>query len=199
MGLYPKAVERLIIELGKLPGIGEKSAQRMAFHLIDAPAQDVLGLSAALAEVKEKVHLCPKCFSVTDKPVCDICADAERDHSTLCVVQTTRDVYAIERTKEYKGLYHVLHGLISPLEGIGPNEIKARELIARLREEPIAEVIMATNPTPEGEATAMYLGSLIKPAGIKVSRLAKGIPVGADVEYIDEITLIKAFEGRSFI
>ena len=199
MGLYPKAVERLIIELGKLPGIGEKSAQRMAFHLIDAPAQDVLGLSAALAEVKEKVHLCPKCFSVTDKPVCDICADTERDHSTLCVVQTTRDVYAIERTKEYKGLYHVLHGLISPLEGIGPNEIKARELIARLREESISEVIMATNPTPEGEATAMYLGSLIKPAGIKVSRLAKGIPVGADVEYIDEITLIKAFEGRSLI
>ena len=197
MGLYPRAVERLIIELGKLPGIGEKSAQRMAFHLIDAPAADVLGLSAALAEVKEKVHLCPKCFSVTDKPVCEICGSPDRDQSTLCVVQTTRDVYAIERTREYKGLYHVLHGLISPLEGIGPNEIKARELISRLKAEDIREVIMATNPTPEGEATAMYLGGLIKPAGISVSRLAKGIPVGADVEYIDEITLIKAFEGRS--
>lgn len=199
MGLYPKSVERLIIELGKLPGIGEKSAQRMAFHLIDAPEADVMGLSAALSQVKKTVHLCPKCFSITDQPICALCSDSERDAHTLCVVQSTRDVYAIERAKEYHGLYHVLHGLISPLEGIGPNEIKARELLLRLREEEIHEVIMATNPTPEGEATATYLGGLIKPSGIKVTRLAKGIPIGADVEYIDEITLIKAFEGRDLL
>ena len=197
--MYPKSVERLIIELGKLPGIGEKSAQRMAFHLIDAPEADVVGLSKALVQVKETVHLCPKCFSVTDQPLCKICGDGERDHHLLCVVQSTRDVYAIERAREYKGLYHVLHGLISPLEGIGPNELKVRELLLRLREEDIHEVIMATSPTPEGEATASYLSGLIKPSGIQVTRLAKGIPIGADVEYIDEITLIKAFEGRSMM
>lgn len=197
MNLYPKVIERLITELGKLPGIGEKTAQRLAFHLIDAPEDEISSLTKALIEVKEKVHLCPNCFSITDKPVCDICTDQNRDHSVICVVQSTKDIYAIEKTREYRGMYHVLHGVISPLEGIGPKDIKAKELISRLANEPVTEVIMATNPTPEGEATAMYLGNLITPAGIKVTRLAKGIPIGADVEYIDEITLLKAIEGRS--
>lgn len=186
-------------ELSKLPGVGEKTAQRLTFHLIDAPERDIDALTRALNEIKEKVHLCPRCFAVTDRDICEICGDDRRDHTTLCVVQNTKDIYAIEKTKEYKGVYHVLHGVISPLEGVGPRDIKAAELIRRLTEEPVEEVIMATNPTPEGEATAMYLSNLIRPAGIKVTRLAKGIPIGADVEYIDEITLLKAFEGRSEI
>ena len=199
MALYPKSVELLMHELGKLPGIGEKTAQRLAFHLIDTSVGDIDRLVFALQEIKEKVHLCPECFSITDHPICRICADQQRDHNTICVVQNTKDIYAIEKTKEYHGIYHVLHGVISPLEGIGPRDIKAAELIQRLSANPVTEVIMATNPTPEGEATAMYLSNLIRPAGIKVTRLAKGIPIGADVEYIDEITLLKAFEGRKEI
>ncbi len=199
MGLYPKAIERLVAELSKLPGIGEKTAQRLAFHLIDAPKEDITGLSRALLDVKEKVKLCPVCFSITDGDRCDICADASRDRSVLCVVENTRDIYAIERTREYHGLYHVLHGVISPLEGIGPQDIKARELMLRLADGTVKEVIMATNPTPEGEATAVYLGNLITPMGVAVTRLAKGIPIGADVEFTDEVTLIKAFEGRKRI
>jgi recombination protein RecR len=199
LGLYPKAVERLVAELSKLPGIGEKTAQRLAFHLIDAPKEDITGLSAALLDVKEKVKLCPVCFSITDGDRCDICADASRDRSVLCVVENTRDIYAIERTREYHGLYHVLHGVISPLEGVGPQDIKARELMLRLADGTVKEVIMATNPTPEGEATAVYLGNLITPMGVAVTRLAKGIPIGADVEFTDEVTLIKAFEGRKRI
>ncbi len=196
MGLYPKAIERLINELAKLPGIGDKTAQRLAFHLIDAPQTDITGLSEALLDMKDKVRLCPRCFSITDGDLCDVCKDPRRDKSVICVVENTRDIFAIERTHEYNGLYHVLHGAISPIEGIGPKDIKARELILRLGEDDVNEVIMATNPTPEGEATAMYLGQLITPMGITVTRLAKGIPIGADVEYTDEITLIKAFEGR---
>lgn len=196
MGLYPKAIERLINELAKLPGIGDKTAQRLAFHLIDAPQADITGLSEALLDMKDKVRLCPRCFSITDGDLCDVCKDPRRDKSVICVVENTRDIFAIERTHEYNGLYHVLHGAISPIEGIGPKDIKARELILRLGEDDVKEVIMATNPTPEGEATAMYLGQLITPMGITVTRLAKGIPIGADVEYTDEITLIKAFEGR---
>lgn len=199
MGLYPKAVERLVAELSKLPGIGEKTAQRLAFHLIDAPKEDIAGLSRALLDVKEKIKLCPVCFSITDGDRCDICADASRDRSVLCVVENTRDIYAIERTREYHGLYHVLHGVISPLEGIGPQDIKARELMLRLADGTVTEVIMATNSTPEGEATAVYLGNLITPMGVTVTRLAKGIPIGADVEFTDEVTLIKAFEGRKQI
>jgi recombination protein RecR len=199
LGLYPKAIERLVAELSKLPGIGEKTAQRLAFHLIDAPKEDITGLSRALLDVKEKVKLCPVCFSITDGDRCDICADASRDRSVLCVVENTRDIYAIERTREYHGLYHVLHGVISPLEGIGPQDIKARELMLRLADGTVKEVIMATNPTPEGEATAVYLGNLITPMGVAVTRLAKGIPIGADVEFTDEVTLIKAFEGRKRI
>lgn len=199
MGFYPQAIETLVGQLGKLPGIGEKTAQRLAFHLIDAPKEEIEGLAHALLNVKERVHLCPKCFSITDQEICGICADPDRNQKLICVVSNTKDVYAIEKTREYNGLYHVLHGVISPLEGIGPQDIKARELLMRLGENAVEEVIMATNPTPEGEATAMYLGNLITPLGIKVTRLAKGIPIGADVEYIDEITLVKAFEGRSKI
>lgn len=198
MGFYPKAIERLV-ELGKLPGIGEKTAQRLAFHLIDAPAEEIEGLSNALLNVKDKIRLCPECFSITDGDRCDVCADPNRNRRVICVVQSTKDIFAIEKTREYNGLYHVLHGVISPLEGIGPQDIKAKELLLRIGENDIEEVIMATNPTPEGEATAMYLGNLISPLGVKVTRLAKGIPIGADVEYIDEITLIKAFEGRNTI
>lgn len=196
MGYYPKSVQRLIDELAKLPGVGEKSAQRLAFHLIDTSQEEVGDLANALTEVKEAVHSCPSCYSITDKEYCEICSDPKRDQKTICVVEDTRDLYALERTHEYNGLYHVLHGVISPLEGIGPQDIKARELIERLKELPVEEVIMATNPSPEGEATAMYLKNLIVPAGIKVTRLAKGVPIGADMEYIDEITLTKALEGR---
>lgn len=199
MGFYPNAIERLVTELGKLPGIGEKTAQRLAFHLIDAPAEEIEGLSNALLNVKDKIRLCPECFSITDGDRCDVCADPNRNRRVICVVQSTKDIFAIEKTREYNGLYHVLHGVISPLEGIGPQDIKAKELLLRIGENDIEEVIMATNPTPEGEATAMYLGNLISPLGVKVTRLAKGIPIGADVEYIDEITLIKAFEGRNTI
>jgi len=199
LSVYPESIDRLVGELTKLPGIGEKTAQRLAFHLIDAPKDDITALADALVTVKDKVHLCPVCFSITDKDTCDICSDPNRDRSVICVVEHTRDVYAIERTREYNGLYHVLHGVISPLEGVGPQDIRARELIKRLNDQAVKEVIMATNPTPEGEATAVYLSNLITPAGIQVTRLAKGIPIGADVEYTDEVTLIKAFEGRKQI
>ncbi len=195
MNGYPKSVEKLIEELSKLPGVGEKSAVRLAFHLIDAPREDIEGLVEALSQTQEKIHLCPDCFAITDEEVCDICSDTGRDHSTICVVEQTKDIYAIERTMNYRGVYHVLHGAISPLEGIGPGDIKAAELVKRAKDG-VQEVIMATNPSPEGEATAMYLRNLIAPLGVKVTRLAKGIPIGADVEYVDEITLIKAFEGR---
>ena len=199
MSVYPESIDRLVGELTKLPGIGEKTAQRLAFHLIDAPKDDITALADALVAVKDKVHLCPVCFSITDKDTCDICSDPNRDRSVICVVEHTRDVYAIERTREYNGLYHVLHGVISPLEGVGPQDIRARELIKRLNDQAVKEVIMATNPTPEGEATAVYLSNLITPAGIQATRLGKGIPIGADVEYTDEVTLIKAFEGRKQI
>lgn len=196
MSAYPKSVQRLIEELSKLPGVGEKSAQRLAFHLIEASRDDVMGLAEALETVKETVHTCPDCFSITDSEYCRICSDPERDQSMICVVEDTRDLYALERTREYNGLYHVLQGVISPLEGVGPQDIRASELIERLKKLPVKEVIMATDPSPEGEATAMYLKNLIAPAGIKVTRLAKGVPMGADMEYVDEITLSKALEGR---
>ena len=197
MSVYPESIDRLVSELTKLPGIGEKTAQRLAFHLIDAPRDDITALADALVAVKDKVHLCPVCFSITDKATCDICADPNRDRSVICVVEHTRDVYAIERTREFNGLYHVLHGVISPLEGVGPQDIRARELIKRLNDEAVKEVIMATNPTVEGEATAMYLSRLLKPLDIRVTRLAYGIPVGGDLEYADDVTLARALEGRS--
>jgi recombination protein RecR len=197
MSAYPKTLDRLIQELSKLPGIGEKTAQRLAFHIINLPAEDINQLSGAIQAAKERIMLCENCFNITDQKVCEICSDTKRDPSLICVVQNSRDIYAIEKTREYHGLYHVLHGAISPLDGIGPQDIKARELLIRIGKEEIKEVIMATNATVEGEATAMYLGNLITPLGVTVTRLAKGIPIGADLEYTDEITIIKAFEGRS--
>lgn len=197
MGYYPKTLERLVLELAKLPGIGEKSAQRLAFHIINLSDEEISSLSEALIAAKSKIVLCQKCFTITDKEICDICENPKRDQETICVVQSSRDIFAIEKTREYNGLYHVLHGAISPLDGIGPQDIKARELLLRIGERDIKEVIMATNATVEGEATAMYLGNLISPLGVKVTRLAKGIPIGADLEFTDEITLIKAFEGRN--
>ena len=199
MGYYPKTLERLVLELGKLPGIGEKSAQRLAFHIINLSDEEISNLSEALISAKAKIVLCKTCFNITDKEICDICENPKRDQEVICVVQSSRDILAIERMREYNGLYHVLHGAISPLDGIGPQDIKARELLLRIGENNIKEVIMATNATVEGEATAMYLGNLITPLGVTVTRLAKGIPIGADLEYTDEITLIKAFEGRSKI
>ena len=197
MGYYPKTLERLVLELAQLPGIGEKSAQRLAFHIINLSDEEISSLSEALIAAKSKIVLCQKCFTITDKEICDICENPKRDQETICVVQSSRDIFAIEKTREYNGLYHVLHGAISPLDGIGPQDIKARELLLRIGESDIKEVIMATNATVEGEATAMYLGNLISPLGVKVTRLAKGIPIGADLEFTDEITLIKAFEGRN--
>lgn len=199
MGYYPKTLERLVLELGKLPGIGEKTAQRLAFHIINLSDEEISNLSEALVSAKAKIVLCKVCFNITDKEICDICENPKRDQHTICVVQNSRDIFAIEKTREYHGLYHVLHGAISPLDGIGPQDIKARELLLRIGENDIKEVIMATNATVEGEATAMYLGNLISPLGVMVTRLAKGIPIGADLEYTDEITLIKAFEGRNKI
>ncbi|WKY47031.1 recombination mediator RecR [Eubacteriaceae bacterium ES3] len=197
MSAYPQTLERLIQELSKLPGIGEKTAQRLAFHIINLPSEDISQLSSAIHAAKDRIMLCDHCFNITDKETCDICSDPKRDQATICVVQNSRDIYAIEKTREYNGLYHVLHGAISPLDGVGPQDIKARELLLRIGNNEIKEVIMATNATVEGEATAMYLGNLITPLGVSVTRLAKGIPIGADLEYTDEITIIKAFEGRS--
>lgn len=196
MGYYPKSLERLIRELAKLPGVGEKSAQRLAFYMVSAPKEDIQDLSESLLKVKENIHECPNCFMITDEEYCSICSDPKRNKEVICVVENTRDLYAIEKTHEFNGLYHILGGVISPLEGIGPRDIHAKELIERLKTLPVEEVIMATNPSPEGEATAMYLKNLIAPAGIKVTRLAKGVPIGADMEFVDEITLSKALEGR---
>lgn len=199
MSAYPKTLERLVQELAKLPGIGEKTAQRLAFHIINLPQDEVLNLAQTLTAAKEKTVLCNRCFTISDQPICDICNNPKRDQDVICVVQTSKELFAIERTREYHGLYHVLHGAISPLDGIGPQDIKARELLLRIGKDEIKEVIMATNATVEGEATAMYLATLISPLGVEVSRIAKGIPIGADLEYTDEITIIKAFEARSKI
>ena len=199
MSSYPKTLERLVQELAKLPGIGEKTAQRLAFHIINLPQDEVLNLAQTLTSAKEKMVLCNRCFTISDQPICDICNNPKREQDMICVVQSSKELFAIERTREYHGLYHVLHGAISPLDGIGPQDIKARELLLRIGKDDIKEVIMATNATVEGEATAMYLATLISPLGVEVSRIAKGIPIGADLEYTDEITIIKAFEARSRI
>ncbi len=199
MSSYPKTLERLVQELAKLPGIGEKTAQRLAFHIINLPQDEVLNLAQTLSTAKEKMVLCNRCFTISDQPICDICNNPKREQDLICVVQSSKELFAIERTREYHGLYHVLHGAISPLDGIGPQDIKARELLLRIGKDDIKEVIMATNATVEGEATAMYLATLITPLGVEVSRIAKGIPIGADLEYTDEITIIKAFEARSRI
>lgn len=193
---YIPAINRLIDEFSKLPGIGRKTAQRLAFYVIDQDVKEAKEFAEAIIDVKRKVHYCEKCFNLTQTPLCDICSDEKRDKEQLCVVESPRDLYAIEGTKEFHGQYHVLHGAISPMEGVGPNEIKLRELIVRLQQEPVLEVILATNPTIEGEATAMYISKLLKGTDIIVTRLAHGIPVGGDLEYADQVTLAKSLENR---
>ena len=193
---YAKPLEKLIRELGTLPGIGGKSAQRLAFHILSMDEKSVNDLADSIKQAKEKMRYCPICGNLTDQEPCEICADETRDKDTICVVESPKDVFAMERIREYKGLYHVLHGAISPIDGIGPEDINLKSLIVRLQQGDAKEVILATNPTIEGEATAMYIARLIKPAGIKATRIAHGIPVGGDLEYADEVTLLKAVEGR---
>jgi recombination protein RecR len=189
-------VQDLIDELGRLPGVGPKSAQRIAFHLLSTDPDDVDRLSRALAEVRDKVRFCTVCGNVAEAEQCRICLDPRRDQGLLCVVEEAKDVVAIERTREFRGRYHVLGGAISPIEGIGPDDLRVKELVTRLADEAITEIIIATDPNLEGEATATYLVRLLKPMGLQISRLASGLPVGGDLEYADEVTLGRAFEGR---
>ncbi|MCI7812291.1 MAG: recombination mediator RecR [Lachnospiraceae bacterium] len=195
MDYYSSYISKLIEELSKLPGVGTKSAQRLAFHIINRPVEEVKGLADAIVQAKEKVRYCKECYTLTDQDICPICANPGRDHGTIMVVENTRDLAAYEKTGKFDGVYHVLHGAISPMLGIGPNEIKLKELMQRLQGD-VKEVIIATNSSLEGETTAMYISKLIKPTGIKVSRIASGVPVGGDLEYIDEVTLLRALEGR---
>jgi len=194
--LYEGPVQDLIDELGRLPGVGPKSAQRIAFHLLKVEPADAERLARAIHEVKAKVHFCKVCFNVAEGELCRICRDTRRDPTLVCVVEEPRDLVAIERTQEFKGRYHVLGGAISPIEGIGPDDLRIRELLRRLESEGVREVILATNPNIEGEATAMYLARLFAPLGVRVTRIASGLPVGGDLEYADEITLGRAFVGR---
>ena len=194
--VYAPPVQSLIDELGRLPGVGPKSAQRIAFHLLKLPDEDVFRLARSISEAKEKVSFCRRCFNVCEGEECGICLDDRRDAALVCVVEEPRDVVAVEKTGEFRGRYHVLQGAISPLDGIGPDQIRVRELLARLGTEEIAEVILCTNPNIEGEATAMYLARLLKPLGIRTTRIASGLPVGGDLEYADELTLGRALEGR---
>ncbi|MDA8183531.1 MAG: recombination mediator RecR [Acidimicrobiales bacterium] len=194
--LYTAPLQALIDELGRLPGIGPKSAQRIAFHLLRAPREDAVRLADSIVAMKDRTTLCPRCFNIAEGDLCGICLDARRDMGLLCVVEDPRDVVAIERTKEHKGRYHVLHGALNPIEGVGPDQLKVRELLARIEQEQVTEVILCTNPNIEGEATAMYLARLLVPLGVKATRIASGLPVGGDLEYADELTLGRAIEGR---
>ena len=195
MELYSGYIHKLIDELATLPGIGNKSAQRLAFFLVNQPKDRVERFAKTLMEAKEHVRYCADCYTLTDQEICPVCANQKRDHSTIMVVEDTRDMTAYEKTGKYEGIYHVLHGAISPMLGVGPNDIKLKELITRL-EGDVKEVIIATNSSLEGETTAMYISKLIKPIGVKVTRIASGVPVGGDLEYIDEVTLLRALEGR---
>jgi recombination protein RecR len=197
--VYEGAVQDLIDELGRLPGVGPKGAQRIAFHLLAADPADVRRLVTALTEVKEKVRFCSICGNVTEEEQCKICRDPRRDESVICVVEEPKDVVAIEKTREFRGRYHVLGGAISPIEGVGPEDLRIRELMQRLADGAITELILATDPNLEGEATATYLARLVKPMELKVTRLASGLPVGGDLEYADEVTLGRAFEGRRLL
>ncbi len=197
MDTTPRAVTRLIEEFHRLPGIGPKTAQRLTFYLLRAPKDQAEALAEALTQLKERITECSVCYNIAEENPCAICRDESRDRSIVCVVEEPLDVLAIERTREYNGLYHVLHGAISPVEGIGPEDLRIRELVTRVEREPsIREVVLATNPNLEGEATAMYLERLIKPRGIRLTRLARGLPMGGDLEYADEVTLTRALEGR---
>jgi recombination protein RecR len=194
--VFTGPLQALVDELGRLPGIGPKSAQRIAFHLLKVAPEDALRLADAIVAVKERTTLCPKCFNVAEGGLCTICADPRRDPAQLCVVEDPRDIVSVERTQEFRGRYHVLQGALNPIEGIGPDQLKVRELVARLDDEGVTEIILCTNPNLEGEATAMYLAKLLKPLGMKVTRIASGLPVGGDLEYADELTLGRALEGR---
>ena len=196
MEYYSSHINKLIEQLSHLPGIGAKSAQRLAFHIMNMPKEQVQQLTAAITDARTNVQYCKCCYTLTDRELCPICSNSKRDHSTIMVVENTRDLAAYEKTGKFEGVYHVLHGAISPMLGIGPDDIKLKELLRRLQGEEIKEVIIATNSSVEGEATAMYLSRLIKPTAIKVSRIASGVPVGGDLEYIDEVTLLRALEGR---
>ena len=196
MEYYSRQISRLIEEFSKLPGIGAKSAQRMAFYIINRPEEEVKALAQAILDAKENVRYCKQCFTLTDSELCPICSNPKRDAKTIMVVENTRDLAAYEKTGKYEGVYHVLHGAISPMLGIGPNDIRLKELMQRLQGD-VKEVIIATNSSLEGETTAMYISKLIKPTGIRVTRIASGVPVGGDLEYIDQVTLLRALEGRT--
>ena len=196
MSYYSPSIEKLIESFEKLPSIGHKTAQRLAFYMLDLSNEEAEEFTNSILNAKKNLHFCSKCFNISDTDPCNICSNPKRDQSIICVVEDVRDVIAMERTHEFNGVYHVLHGSISPMNGVGPDDIKIKELLARLMDGTVKEVILATNPRVEGEATAMYLSKLIKPLGIKVTRIAHGIPVGGDLEYTDEITLTKALEGR---
>jgi recombination protein RecR len=193
---YPGPLGRLITELSKMPTVGPKTAQRLAFHILRLPLDEAQALATAIVDAKVQIRHCSICFSITDVDPCAICADPARNAATLCVVEDPRDALAVERTREFRGRYHVLHGAISPLDGIGPDELKIAELLARIRGGGVEEVIVATNPRVEGEATAIYLSRVLKPLGVRVTRIAHGLPVGGDLEYADEVTLARALEGR---
>ena len=196
MKYYAKPLNKLINELSRLPGIGGKTAQRLAFHILSMDEKSAMELANAISDAKKSMTYCSVCGNLTDTDPCAICSDDSRDKSTICVVESPKDVVAMEKIREYRGYYHVLHGAISPMDGLGPEDINLRSLIVRLQDEAVKELIIATNPNIEGEATAMYIARLIKPSGIKVTRIAHGIPVGGDLEYADEVTLLKAVEGR---
>lgn len=196
MSFYSPSIEKLIENFEKLPSIGHKTAARLAFHILNQPKEQTKEFIDAIVNAKRNLKYCSKCYNISDTDPCNICSNEKRDSSTICVVEDVRDIIAMERTHEYRGVYHVLHGSISPMNGIGPDDIKIKELLIRLQTNQIKEVILATNPRVEGEATAMYISKLIKNLGVKVTRIAHGIPVGGDLEYTDEVTLIKAMEGR---
>ena len=196
MNYFSEHISRLIGELSKLPGIGPKSAARLAFHMIEMPKEQAQQLADAIVEATQKIRYCKTCCTITDEEICPICASASRDHSTIMVVETTRDLAAYEKTGRYEGVYHVLQGVISPMLGVGPSDIRLKELVERLKGDEVKEVIIATNSSLEGEATAVYISKLVKPAGIRVSRIASGVPVGGDLECIDEVTLLRALDGR---
>ena len=193
---YIESIQNLADKFGSLPGVGKKTALRLAYSVLEMSDEDAKGFAEAITDAKEKIHLCPICQSLTDRDICSVCDDLTRDRSIICVVEDPRDVNAIEKVREFKGLYHVLHGVISPMNGITPDKLKIKELLERISNEDVEEVIVATNPTVEGEATAMYISRLLKPIGIKVTRLAYDVPMGSDLEYADEITLFRAIEGR---
>ncbi|MBN1582426.1 MAG: recombination protein RecR [Anaerolineae bacterium] len=196
MAVIPKAVTRLVDEFSRLPGIGPKTASRLTYYLLRAPSEQVMALGNAVTQLKEQIKFCSRCFNIAESDPCPVCTDPQRDIKTICVIEEPLDLLAIERVGGYQGLYHVLHGAISPVDGIGPDELRIRELVERAQREPISEVILATNPSLEGEATAMYIRRQLLPLDVRVTRLARGLPVGGDLEYADSITLARALEGR---